>query len=290
MNIKATVVQGVQIGAKFGIATANLELTKLPEIEEGVYLVEVVVKDETYNGLLHFGQRKTFGGDVSAEVHILDFETDIYGETLSLEILKRLRGVQAFKNADALFTQIETDVLVARKYFLRRKVWATWKQVSLTDQQKLAEMAVRHLSNNMTFLEAKTVFCYAPQFGKEIAFVSALMEAFPNKKFVFPRIEEGTMHFYAVTSYGDLKPGFKDILEPVKSDAVMPDEYSVMLVPSVAVSKEGFRLGQGGGFYDRYLANNKVKTLAVMPNFAVLDGVPTEKHDKAVDGVIMCEF
>ena len=199
MKMKAKVVKGVQIGAKFGIATANLELSSLPAIEEGVYLVQVEFNKKTYNGLFHFGPRKTFGGDNSAEVHILDFSKDIYGETLIITLGKKLRDVQAFKNADQLFTQIETDILVARKYFLRQKIRAAWAGLSLSDQAALSDSALNHISAKAEFLEAPRVFVYAPQMGKEIGFVAPLMAAFPAKAYAFPRIEKQALKFYRVS-------------------------------------------------------------------------------------------
>lgn len=292
MKITASVIQGVQIGAKFGIATANLLLDELPEIEEGVHLVRVEVKDDLCNGVLHFGPRKTFGGDFSAEVHILDFKKDIYGQKITIELVKKLRDVQAFKNADALFTQIETDILVARKYFLRQEVRTLWKSQSLSDQEHLAEIALRHLSSAASFLEAKKVFCYAPQLGKEITFVAGMMKTFPDKKYFFPRTEGSQIQFYPVDNYSSLMVGEYGILEPEQSTSILPEDSGIMLVPSMAMDKDRNRLGQGGGFYDKYLSALKVsvRTLGVIPRFALVEKVPTEKHDKVIDEMIVCEL
>lgn len=302
MKLTATVVEGVQIGTKFGIATANLAFAEKPALEDGVYLVEVQILGRTppklplkgaeLKGLLHFGARKTFGGDFSAEVHILDFEADIYGQQIQLELGPKLREVKAFRNADALFTQIETDILHARKYFARQQVWAHWKTLSLNDQQQLASTALKHLSAKASFLEAQTVFVYAPQLGREIGFVAKLMAEFPDKQYLFPKVDGETMDFCPVEQYADLAPGFSGILEPQKTIHHLPStmNHSLMLVPSVAVTAEGDRLGQGGGFYDRYLAGHKVKTLAVVPSFAVLDELPTEKHDQRLGGVVVCDL
>lgn len=290
--ITAKVVQGVQIGAKFGIATANLELAQLPDIEEGVYLVDVFYEEETFGGLLHFGPRKTFGGDFSAEVHILDFEKNIYGESLTLKLGKKVRAVKAFRNADELFTQIETDILGARKYFLRKKIRTMWKTLSLSDQADLAETAIRHLKANSVFLEAERVFLYAPQLGKEIAFVAGLMQAYPEKTYVFPRIENKKMHFYVETDFKALKIDAFGILAPTSNTEVLPLEGDLIIVPAVAADKTGNRLGQGGGFYDKYLASLKdpVSTLLIIPSFAVVEKVPTGKHDQLVEKVIGCEI
>ena len=292
MEITAQVIKGVQIGAKFGIATANLELSQLPDIEEGVYLVDVFYKNDSYGGLLHFGPRKTFGGDLSAEVHILDFDKDIYDDLLTLKLEKKIRVVKAFQNADALFTQIETDILVARKYFLRQKISTHWKAISLSDQARLAAIAQTRLEANSTFLEAATIFVYAPQLGKEITFVAALMQAYPNKVYAFPRIDNKKMTFYAENNFQALKTDAFGILAPEITEELIPKTGDLMIIPAVAADLKGNRLGQGGGFYDRYLADLKeaVATLIVLPSFAVVEKVPTEKHDKTVDRVVSCEI
>jgi len=267
-------------------------LNSLPKIEEGVYLVTVNLEQKSYDALFHFGPRKTFGGDFSAEVHILDFNQEIYGETLNIELGKKLREVRAFKNADQLFTQIETDILVARKYFMRQKIKKQWNALSLHDQAVLSEKAVHHISAKVEFLEAKRVFVYAPQLGKEISFVAPLMEKFPDKDYLFPVVKGEAMEFFKVDDYKVLEPADFGIMAP-KAEGISfnVEAGDLMLVPAVAADKNGNRLGKGGGFYDKYLAtlDSSVKTLAILPRFAVVDKVPTQKHDQTLDGVVECE-
>jgi 5-formyltetrahydrofolate cyclo-ligase len=207
-----------------------------------------------------------------------------------LELGGKLRDVKAFRNADELFTQIETDILGARKYFMRRRIRAEWKTLSLSDQANLAEMAVKHLSANLRFLEAKTVYLYAPLLGKEITFVSSLMKLYPDKTYAFPRIENKTMKFYVETDFKSLKTGAFGILAPVSEVELVPTCDDLMIVPAVAADETGTRLGQGGGFYDKYLEGLKseITTLVVLPRFAIVEKVPTEKHDQSVDKVIAC--
>lgn len=292
MWIKAKVVKGLEIGTKFGIATANLELTDLPDIKEGVYLVSVKIKEHYFGGLLHFGPRKTFGGDFSAEVHILDFNENIYDKSLSFSIEKKLRPVQAFKNADVLFTQIEKDIVQARKFFLRKRIRAHWENLSLSDEAHLASEALVHLAANVDFLEAPQVFVYAPMLHKEITFVASLMKAYPDKKYCFPKIIDQAMAFYAVDDYQTLETGAYALLEPTSTKAILPQSEDVIIVPAVAADKIGNRLGQGGGYYDTYLASLKADPvrIAVLPWFAVVDEIPTETHDQSFDKLIICRL
>ena len=68
----------------------------------------------------------------------------------------------------------------------------------------------------------------------------------------------------------------------------LPDTIDLILVPGIAFSKDRYRLGRGGGFFDRLLAGPAAKAfkLGVCFSFQVLDGVPTERHDVAMDAVV----
>ncbi len=295
MKFEATVIQGSQVGSHFGIATANLLLSEVPALEEGVYLVKVFwpLKPLTERyGLLHFGARKTFGGDFSAEVHILDFSDDIYGKKLRVEVGKKLREVKQFQNADQLFTQIEKDVIQARKHFMREHIFNLWKNLSLEDAKNLATKAVEQISTDSVFLEADKVFAYAPQMSREICFVSELMQAFPEKKYFFPKVVADDLLFFEIQNYKDLKSGTFNILEPVtEGKGIFPEKTDLVLVPSTAIDKYRQRLGKGKGFYDRLILqlNPQTPTVSIIPAFGFVDEVPTERHDQPVDKVIVCE-
>jgi riboflavin kinase/FMN adenylyltransferase len=84
--------------------------------EPGVYAVDVTLNNQLYRGMLNVGNRPTFGASRKvAEVHILDFDQDIYGETLSITIRKFLRSERAFPTPEALKQQIEHDKTEAAK-------------------------------------------------------------------------------------------------------------------------------------------------------------------------------
>lgn len=104
-----TVIKGQQIGRTIGFKTANLiypdELIELPH---GVYSVET----NFGKGIANFGTRPTVNGDGTLlEVHILDFDKDIYGETLSVEFKKMIRTEKKFPSLDALKKQIYNDII-----------------------------------------------------------------------------------------------------------------------------------------------------------------------------------
>jgi riboflavin kinase/FMN adenylyltransferase len=81
----------------------------------GVYAVQCEVDGTQYFGVSNVGTRPTFGGgDETIEVHLLDTDEDLYGRTMRVQFIDRLRSEQQFESVDALIAQIEMDVAEAR--------------------------------------------------------------------------------------------------------------------------------------------------------------------------------
>jgi len=120
---KGEVVYGRQIGRTIGFPTANMHFSseEEPELPKGVYGVRVYHKDVPYNGVMNIGTRPTFKGEeptLSLEVYILDFNRNIYGEHLILDILFFIRDEQAFDSIEQLVQQLKNDIDEANKQFL----------------------------------------------------------------------------------------------------------------------------------------------------------------------------
>jgi riboflavin kinase/FMN adenylyltransferase len=79
--------------------------------KRGVYATKVELPGgDTVGGMMNIGRRPTFDGmDVTVEVHLFDFEGDLYGESLSVQFLRRLRDEQKFDSPDALAVQLSED-------------------------------------------------------------------------------------------------------------------------------------------------------------------------------------
>ncbi len=116
-RIAGPVVHGFERGRTIGFPTANISVAAdraLPGL--GVYATRVSVAGKTYLGATNIGRRPTFDfGHVSIETYVLDFEGDIYGERMELDIVHRLRGEIAFASVDDLKAQIARDVVAARE-------------------------------------------------------------------------------------------------------------------------------------------------------------------------------
>ena len=110
--IEGTVIKGRQIGRTIGFRTANiLYPLELIDIPFGVYSVLVNYASQTYQGIANFGVRPTVNGHGALlEVHIIDFERDIYGEVLEVKFIKMLRTERKFDSLDSLKQQISLDI------------------------------------------------------------------------------------------------------------------------------------------------------------------------------------
>lgn len=116
-RLAGPVVKGFERGRTISFPTANISVAAdraLPAL--GVYATRVHLGEEVYMGATNIGRRPTFdAGHISIETHILDFDGDIYGQRLALDVMHRIREEMAFDGVDALVAQIGRDVETARR-------------------------------------------------------------------------------------------------------------------------------------------------------------------------------
>jgi len=110
--LSGRVVPGAGRGRGLGTATANLDVEGELLPPDGVYLVRVFRGDATAPGVANVGRRPTFGagGERGLEVHVPGWSGDLYGETLEVRLVRRVRGEVAFPDAAALRAQIARDL------------------------------------------------------------------------------------------------------------------------------------------------------------------------------------
>lgn len=116
-SIYGEVVRGLQNGRKMGFATANIaERCDMVVPEFGVYVGYVVLDGNRYKAVINVGKNPTFKAEhTTIESHILDFDKDIYGETITVEFVEKIRGDKKFSSIDELKLQIQKDVNQARE-------------------------------------------------------------------------------------------------------------------------------------------------------------------------------
>lgn len=117
--IDGSVRHGEKVGRQLGFATANIRIKHNPLPMSGVFAVEVSgIDGQLLPGVANLGIRPTLGGiKPILEVHLFDFDRDIYGAHLSVRFVHKLRNEQRFPNLDALKAQIAADAATARAFF-----------------------------------------------------------------------------------------------------------------------------------------------------------------------------
>lgn len=118
--INGTVIHGRGIGKLVGTPTANLGVlytTNMPL--PGVYVAKILLDEHCFYGVTHIGRRPTVDNDsdISIETHILEFNQDIYGKRMDIQLYQKLREPQKFNDLSGLLEQIRMDCSAARKFF-----------------------------------------------------------------------------------------------------------------------------------------------------------------------------
>lgn len=112
------IMHGRGRGKAIGLPTANLAPNypyKIPR--EGVYAVQVVINKKTYDGICNIGHNPTFNYNLmlTIEVHIFDFDLDVYGEHMRVEFVDRIRKEVKFESIDHLLDQVNVDIQSAKE-------------------------------------------------------------------------------------------------------------------------------------------------------------------------------
>lgn len=117
--LSGKVVKGNQLGRTIGFPTANIQIEEdyklVPKI--GVYVVSIDINSITYYGMMNIGTRPTINGtDMTIEVHIFNFDVNIYDTFVTIQVLKKLREEQKFESLDELKIKLHQDKTNALAY------------------------------------------------------------------------------------------------------------------------------------------------------------------------------
>jgi len=115
-EVSGVVIAGRKRGVSLGFPTANIRMPAITSPRTGVYAVQAEVEGKTYGGAANLGYNPTFGDtDLSLEAHLFDFDQDIYGKTITVRFIDRLRDELRFSGPAELAVQIRKDVDTAKK-------------------------------------------------------------------------------------------------------------------------------------------------------------------------------
>lgn len=152
---------------------------------------------------------------------------------------------------------------------------------------KMSQTIVSKIMELEEYQECKTILLYAPIMN-EVDVMPLLRDAISKNKQVGCPVclKESRMEFFEVFDESDLKPGRFGILEPAQ-DILIEESEALMILPAVAYDRRKNRIGQGGGYYDRYLERYPdIYRLGVAYDFQIVDSFETDQYDRPVDLII----
>lgn len=174
------------------------------------------------------------------------------------------------------------DKKTLRKQIREQKRAMTPEQIA-TASEKLVQMFL----DTELYRQAKTIYGYLP-YNQEVRTVPLLQQALADgKRVAVPKVYEDEMKFIYMTDLTQVAEGYAGIPEPIADDPVADDPTALVLMPGMAFDTQGHRIGYGGGFYDRFLAEEpNHPTIALCYDFQMVEDLPTEEFDIPVDCVL----
>lgn len=154
------------------------------------------------------------------------------------------------------------------------------------DFMKIASKQIqKNLKRIESYREAQTIASYY-SIGSEVRTQDIMQEIISDgKTLALPKIDNGMLVFYNVKKFEDLEKGEFGIMEPKQNCSVV-DKFDIILVPAVAMTRAGQRLGYGKGFYDRFLAGKNITSVALTYSRLVVKHIPRSDNDVQINWVV----
>ena len=167
------------------------------------------------------------------------------------------------------------------------------RRAALTDRATLSQAIWANLRKLQAFIDAPRIFSYANT-STEVETIPFFAEALlAGKTMVLPCTLQTTLRFFEVTSVATLSPGAYGILEPnletqQTATPVEPRPGDLVLVPGIAFTSSGIRLGHGAGFYDRFLGvcDRRIAKAGLAYSAQIFPKLPEEPFDIRVDYLV----
>lgn len=177
-------------------------------------------------------------------------------------------------------------MLITAKSALRRTIRSRLAALSVGERAAKSEAIASALLAREDVSRARTLALFL-SLGDEPQTRGLIDALAASHRIVVPRVTGERMEFAHYVP-GSLRRGAFGIEEPAGGEVVEPADIDAMVVPGVAFTADGARLGRGRGYYDRYLASEGFRAVCIGVCFAeqVVDELPTEPHDRAMDAVI----
>jgi len=171
------------------------------------------------------------------------------------------------------------------KALLRQRLKQALREADPAELAAWDQAAAEALLRLPQFREAKRILSYAP-FGREFN-ADLLNRAIlaQGKQLALPLVTgDGQMEARLVGSLEELQPGAYGIREPGPESSILPpEEIDLLILPGLAFDEAGYRMGRGGGYYDRYLAKFPGHCIAPTRELQIVPAVPRDPWDQAAE-------
>ena len=175
------------------------------------------------------------------------------------------------------------------KATLRREMMRKRREMTPAEIETASDELAKRLFAHPLYRAANTICVYLSA-NQEVRTDGVIAQArLDGKRVCAPKVVGGELQFYYIEEDTKLQAGAFGILEPVDAQAA-DDPTALVLLPGLAFDRAGYRLGYGGGYYDRFLAKEpQHPTVALCYGFQLLDRLPTDPHDIPADAVLVSE-
>ena len=160
--------------------------------------------------------------------------------------------------------------------------------LSDSEKQRISHGIFEQLLRDNEFLSCKVIFLYCST-NDEISTDEIAEYCFSHGKVVcVPRcVAKGEMTAHSISSFCELVPGKYGIREPASiCPAISPSKIDMVLAPCLCADRHGYRLGYGGGYYDRFLQGTQATVVCLCAAARLLPVIPTEPHDQRCHRIV----
>ncbi len=177
-----------------------------------------------------------------------------------------------------------------QKNLIRENLKQLRNCLTIAEKQRLDTKIANRFLNLWQYRESGLILAYVSnsiEVDTKFIIEQALIQ---GKRVAVPKCVVGTrkLEYYLIDSLEALEKGSFGILEPCESKCEKLLNYSggLVIVPALSFDKNGFRLGFGKGYYDRFLSNSELKTVGICYDCCLMDDLPKGKYDRNVNMVI----
>lgn len=173
------------------------------------------------------------------------------------------------------------------KSALRKQMRELRRALSPEQIEQRSDVLAARLFAHPAWKKAETVYVYL-SYDHEVCTDAVVRRAlYEGKRVAAPRVVGRDMAFFLLNDRADAIPGYRGILEPPESAEPADSPDALVIAPGLAFTKDGLRLGYGGGFYDRFLAKEPEHyVISLCYDFQIVDSLPSEPYDRKVDCVL----